>query len=177
MKIIIVAGGTGGHLYPGIALAQALTGHDVSFAVRRGDLGRDILQKEGFAVQEIAGQGLPRGFSLKILTFPFLFIQGWIESKALLKRLKPDWVIGMGGYLSVPMILTAKAMGIKTLLHEQNVFPGLANRFLSRWADSVAVSFPASAKRISKAGYGSRVFRSVRISGRVIEKEDWRVLA
>lgn len=145
MKIVIVAGGTGGHLYPGIALARSLTGHDVLFAVRRGDLGREILEKEGFAIQEISGQGLPRAISFKIFTFPLKFVQGWIESKALLQRVKPDWVVGMGGYLSVPMILTAKAMRIKTLLHEQNVFPGLANRFLSRWADSVAISFPASA--------------------------------
>ena len=71
-------------------------------------------------------------------------MMGWVESGLLLRKFRPDWVVGMGGYLSVPVIMTARALGIKTLLHEQNVFPGLANRFLSRWADSVAVSFPAS---------------------------------
>ncbi len=145
MKILIVAGGTGGHLYPGIALARALVGHEVIFAVRRGDLGREILVKEGFAVEEMTGQGLPRALSIRIFTFPFKFLWGWIESAWLLKRIHPDQLVGMGGYLSVPLVMTAHLLGIKTLLHEQNVFPGLANRFLSRFADSVAVSFPASA--------------------------------
>ena len=66
MKVLIVAGGTGGHLYPGIALARALSGQEIIFVVRRGDMGRDILQQEGFAFREIAGQGLPRAFSLPI---------------------------------------------------------------------------------------------------------------
>jgi UDP-N-acetylglucosamine--N-acetylmuramyl-(pentapeptide) pyrophosphoryl-undecaprenol N-acetylglucosamine transferase len=107
-------------------------------------LGRDILKKEGFSVEEIAGQGLPRTFSWRMLTFPFQFLQGWREAGSLLRKFRPDWVLGMGGYLSVPVILTARMMGVRTLLHEQNVFPGLSNRFLSRWADSVAVSFPGS---------------------------------
>jgi len=144
MRILIVAGGTGGHLYPGVAVARALSGHEVLFVVRSGDLGRDILQKEGFSVEEIAGQGLPRSFSFQLVTFPFKFLQGWFEAVALLRRWRPDRVLSMGGYLSVPVVLSARVLGIRTLLHEQNVFPGLANRFLSRWADSVAVSFPQS---------------------------------
>jgi UDP-N-acetylglucosamine--N-acetylmuramyl-(pentapeptide) pyrophosphoryl-undecaprenol N-acetylglucosamine transferase len=144
MKILIVAGGTGGHLYPGIALARVLSGHDVKFVVRRGDLCRDILQKEGFAFREIAGQGLPRAFSLRALNFPLNFLLGWVETWALLRDIRPDRVVGMGGYLSIPVILTAHFFGIRTLLHEQNAFPGLANRFLSRWSDSIAVSFPVS---------------------------------
>ncbi len=144
MKILIVAGGTGGHLYPGIAVARALQGHQVLFCVRRGDLGRDILAKEGFAVKEIAGQGLPREFSWKVFSFPYRFVQGFFEARALLRDVRPDAVLAMGGHLSVPVVLQAKSMGIPTLLHEQNVFPGLANRLLSRWVNSVAVSFPES---------------------------------
>jgi UDP-N-acetylglucosamine--N-acetylmuramyl-(pentapeptide) pyrophosphoryl-undecaprenol N-acetylglucosamine transferase len=144
MKILIVAGGTGGHLYPGIALARALAGQDVIFVIRRGDMGKDILQKEGFAFREIAGQGLPRAFSFRALAFPYNFLRGWLETRSLLKAIRPDRVVGMGGYLSIPVIITAHTLGIRTLLHEQNAFPGLANRFLARWADSVAVSFPFS---------------------------------
>jgi UDP-N-acetylglucosamine--N-acetylmuramyl-(pentapeptide) pyrophosphoryl-undecaprenol N-acetylglucosamine transferase len=144
VKILIVAGGTGGHLYPGIAVARALSGHEVRFVVRRGDLGRDILTKEGFKVEEISGQGLPRSFSLKILTFPFNFLHGWGEARRLVDEFRPACVLAMGGYLSVPVVMQARHFGIRTLLHEQNVYPGLANRLLSRWADAVAVSFPAS---------------------------------
>jgi UDP-N-acetylglucosamine--N-acetylmuramyl-(pentapeptide) pyrophosphoryl-undecaprenol N-acetylglucosamine transferase len=144
MKVLIAAGGTGGHLYPGVALARALSGHEVIFVVRRGDLGREILQKEGFPVREIAGQGLPRAFSLRAFSFPFNLIRGCGEAWWLLRDLRPDCVVGMGGYLSVPVIGVAHALGIRTLLHEQNVLPGLANRRLARWADSIAVSFQES---------------------------------
>jgi len=144
MKILIVAGGTGGHLYPGIALARALSGHEILFVVRRGDMGRDILQKEGFANRGIVGQGLPRSISWRALAFPVNFIRGCLETRTLLREIRPDRVVGMGGYLSIPVILTAHAMGIRTLLHEQNAFPGLANRFLARWSDSIAVSFATS---------------------------------
>jgi UDP-N-acetylglucosamine--N-acetylmuramyl-(pentapeptide) pyrophosphoryl-undecaprenol N-acetylglucosamine transferase len=144
MKVLIVAGGTGGHLYPGIALARALAGHEVVFVVRRGDICRGILQKEGFSVREIAGQGLPRTLSLRMLSFPFQFARGWVEALVLLLKFKPDRVAGMGGYLCVPVILLAHALRIRTLLHEQNVLPGLANRVLRRWVDSVAISFPDS---------------------------------
>ena len=92
-------------------------------------------------LEEIAGQGLPRALSFKIFTFPFRLVQGYRESRTLLQKFSPHAVLSMGGYLSVPVILNARSLGIPTLLHEQNVLPGLANRFLSRWADSVAVSF------------------------------------
>lgn len=163
MRVMIVAGGTGGHLYPGIALARSLTAHEVLFIVRRGDLGRDILQKEGIAVQEIEGQGLPRSLSLRWFTFPFKFIKGWGEARNALQQFKPDRVVGMGGYLSFSVILNAHFMGIRTMLHEQNVYPGLANRLLSWWADSVAVSFPTS--------LGSFNGRKVWISGLPVRPE------
>jgi UDP-N-acetylglucosamine--N-acetylmuramyl-(pentapeptide) pyrophosphoryl-undecaprenol N-acetylglucosamine transferase len=149
MRILIAAGGTGGHLYPGIALARALSGHEIIFVVRRGDLGREILQKEGFPVKEIAGQGLPRTFSLRAFCFPFNFIRGWWEAWHLLRDLRPDFVVGMGGYLSFPVIVTAHRLGMRTLLHEQNVLPGLANLWLARWADSIAVSFQESLAHFS----------------------------
>src|SRR5882724_2807981 len=130
MKILIVAGGTGGHLYPGIAVARALQGHEVLFCVRRGDMGRDILSQEGFPVEEIAGQGLPRALSFKIVTFPFHLARGFREAGALLARYRPDAILAMGGYLSVPVVLAVRKIKIPVLLHEQNVYPGLANRLL-----------------------------------------------
>lgn len=146
MKTVwIVAGGTGGHLYPGIAVARAIgEGWSVVFVVRRGDLRRSILEKEGFAVIELAGQGLPRGFSVRAAAFPWNFLKGCVEAYFLVKRRRPHRVVGMGGYLSFPALLAARWFGVKTLIHEQNVLPGLANRVLGRWVDSIAVSFPES---------------------------------
>jgi UDP-N-acetylglucosamine--N-acetylmuramyl-(pentapeptide) pyrophosphoryl-undecaprenol N-acetylglucosamine transferase len=153
IKILIVAGGTGGHLYPGIAVAQALWrapvpdgGHrpDIRFVVRRGDLGKDILAREGFQVLEISGQGLPRQWNAATLKFPRTFYQSWRETFALLDQEQPDAVLGMGGYLSFPVLSAAVWRKIPTLIHEQNAVPGVANRLLARWVDSVAVSFPGS---------------------------------
>src|SRR5689334_4327267 len=105
---LIVAGGTGGHLYPGIAVARALRSQsrpwDILFVVRRGDLGRAALEREGFSVQEIAGQGLPRSLSAAWLSFPFQFLRGFGQSWALVRRKRPRAVIGMGGYLSFPVL-------------------------------------------------------------------------
>ena len=152
-RILIVAGGTGGHLYPGIAVAQALwraplsegqRRPEIRFVVRRGDLGREILQREGFDVREIAGQGLPRRLSPTLFKFPAAFLNSCRETFALLDEEKPDFVLGMGGYLSFPVLLAATWKRIPTLIHEQNAFPGLANRLLGRWVHSIAVSFPGS---------------------------------
>jgi UDP-N-acetylglucosamine--N-acetylmuramyl-(pentapeptide) pyrophosphoryl-undecaprenol N-acetylglucosamine transferase len=152
-KILIVAGGTGGHLYPGIAIGRALRtsavpegfeSWDVRFVVRRGDLGKLVLEREGFSVLEIEGQGLPRSFSLRWFSFPFKLLMGWIQAFRLLCEETPQAVIGMGGYLSFPVLATARLRGIFTLIHEQNVLPGLANRLLSRIVRSVALSFPES---------------------------------
>ncbi len=153
--ILIVAGGTGGHLYPGIAVAQALKEAPenrapslrIVFVVRSGDIGREILDREGFEVRDLAGQGFPRELSLKALNFPLKFIKGLLGAFALLHELKPDFVLGMGGYLSFPVLMAARLKGIATMIHEQNVFPGVANRFLSRFVESVAVSFPESRSR------------------------------
>jgi len=150
MTILIVAGGTGGHLYPGIAIAQALQANasvgkpDVRFVVRRGDLGKNVLEREGFAVHEIAGQGWPRTLDGRLLTFPFKSVHGGLQALRLLRQLKPRAVLGMGGYLTFPLLMLAAQRRIFTMIHEQNVVPGAANRWLSRWVSRVAVSFEES---------------------------------
>jgi UDP-N-acetylglucosamine--N-acetylmuramyl-(pentapeptide) pyrophosphoryl-undecaprenol N-acetylglucosamine transferase len=147
--VVIVAGGTGGHLYPGIATARAIVKNkewSVVFFVRKGDLGQELLEREGFQIIPIPGQGWPRKLSLKMLSFPFKTIAGFLQARSALERIQPQIVVGMGGYLSFPVLLAAHMRGVPTLIHEQNVFPGKANRLLGRWVDSIAVSFPESEK-------------------------------
>jgi UDP-N-acetylglucosamine--N-acetylmuramyl-(pentapeptide) pyrophosphoryl-undecaprenol N-acetylglucosamine transferase len=150
--LLIVAGGTGGHLYPGIAVARSVVregsarGWRVAFVVRRGDIGKELLRREGFDVLELSGQGWPRRFSLRMFTFAFHLGAGFSQAWALLRERRPKAVLGMGGYLSFPVLLAAHLQRIPTMIHEQNVIPGLSNRQLARWANSVAVSFPESLK-------------------------------
>lgn len=145
--VLFVAGGTGGHMYPAIAAARAIKRKpdwDVVFAVRKGDLGEDLLKREGFRVIELPGQGLPRRLSPKLLTFPFKLAAGFWGAGSAVKALGPAQVVGMGGYLSFPVLTVAKLQGHRTMIHEQNVYPGLANKMLGRIVDSIAVSFPES---------------------------------
>lgn len=148
MKILIAAGGTGGHLYPGVVLAQELKkiNHDVFFVIRKNGREKNILQTKGIPFFELNFQGLPRKISLNLLLFfPKLF---WniIRSLKIIKDLKPDLVLGMGGYLSFPVIFAARICSLPTLIHEQNLHPGLANRLLISYVDKIALSFPETAK-------------------------------
>jgi UDP-N-acetylglucosamine--N-acetylmuramyl-(pentapeptide) pyrophosphoryl-undecaprenol N-acetylglucosamine transferase len=152
-RALFVAGGTGGHLYPAVAVARELVKassgepFEVRFAVRRGDLGHEILEKEGFQVIPLEGQGMPRTMSFAWLSFASKVLRGFWQADRAIQSFAPHVVVGMGGYLSFPVLVAAKRRGLPALIHEQNVVPGVANRLLSRWVDSVAVSFEASVKR------------------------------
>jgi UDP-N-acetylglucosamine--N-acetylmuramyl-(pentapeptide) pyrophosphoryl-undecaprenol N-acetylglucosamine transferase len=144
--IIIAAGGTGGHLYPGVALARELRrrGKTPVFIVRCNDAGREILEKEGFGFEEIPVAGMPRRLSLRLFTFAFLQVRSFFAVRRLFRRLRPSVVIGMGGYISFPAVVMARCNGIPTAIHEQNYIPGLANKVLMRIATRVALSFEES---------------------------------
>ena len=146
-KALFVAAGTGGHLYPALATAKTLVAAgnwDVTFAVRRKDMGKTLLEREGFSVIELSGQGMPRSFTWKWLTFPFKVLWGFWRAYFELKRLNPVVVVGWGGYLSFSVLLIAKVQRRRAMIHEQNVLPGLTNKFLSRWVDRCALSFSES---------------------------------
>lgn len=149
--VMIVAGGTGGHLYPAIAVARELRGvlcdgpgWEAIFIVRQGDFCKDILRRDEFAVAELPGMGLPRTFTLRWLLVPLKMLAGFWGAWSLIRQLRPRVILGMGGYLTFPVLLAAKVLGIRTLIHEQNTFPGLANRMASRFAHEIAVSFDES---------------------------------
>ena len=147
-QIIIAAGGTGGHIYPGIALARELKtkGFVPVFIVRSNDIGREILDKEGLKYFEIPSMGMPRGIGYKLILFPFVIAAGFFKAYTLLRKARPLAVAGMGGYISFPAVVSANILGIPSVIHEQNALPGVANRILSRFTGTVALSFEASRK-------------------------------
>ncbi|MBI3291221.1 MAG: undecaprenyldiphospho-muramoylpentapeptide beta-N-acetylglucosaminyltransferase [Elusimicrobia bacterium] len=144
MICLIGAGGTGGHLYPGIAVAQVLCqrGWTVAFVLTRGDRGGAILERSGFSSQVLAAPRLSRRPSWDWVPLPWRLGQGFFTARQMLKRLRPQVVLGMGGYVSFPLVIAARAMGIPTVIHEQNAVPGLANRWLSHVVTRIAISFP-----------------------------------
>ena len=151
--IIIAAGGTGGHLYPGISLARELArrGFSPVFIVRENDPAGAILEREQFAFRAIPVRGMPRKISLRFAAFFYFLIKGLFATYRVLKELKPEAVAGMGGYISFPAVFVARLMGIRTVIHEQNYIPGLANRILARFCNTVAVSFAQSASFFNRS--------------------------
>ncbi|NLE64786.1 MAG: undecaprenyldiphospho-muramoylpentapeptide beta-N-acetylglucosaminyltransferase [Elusimicrobia bacterium] len=146
-RIVITTGGTGGHIYPALVTAEGLRadGWEVLFVGRFGP-ARDRLVSAGFEVEEIPARGfVSKGFVERLRASGDL-LSGIGAARGLLKRLHVRGVLGFGGYASVATILAARSLGIKTMLHEQNVKPGLANRILGRIVRSVAITFRESAR-------------------------------
>jgi UDP-N-acetylglucosamine--N-acetylmuramyl-(pentapeptide) pyrophosphoryl-undecaprenol N-acetylglucosamine transferase len=148
MRIVIAAGGTGGHLYPGIAVGQELKRWDprakIMFIGSRGGLERDIVTREGYRHFEITSSGLVRRQRRAQLVAVGHLLWGFGEAVRVLRRVQPQVVLGLGSYVSGSVMLAACALGIPRLIHEQNVIPGLTNRLLGHIVTRVAVSFAAS---------------------------------
>jgi len=146
MRVIITGGGTGGHLFPGIALAtglqQRIAGCEVMFIGTRRKLDRETLAEFDFQLESISCMGL-KGMGL---THRFKSLAGLpgavLEARRIIKKFDPDLVFGVGGYVTGPVLLAAKQLSIPTCIHEQNSVAGLANRMISRFVDRVFVSIP-----------------------------------
>lgn len=150
LRMLITGGGTGGHLFPAVAAAQALMkrepGSDVLFVGTRRKIDTTSLDQYGFQSCSIISYGL-KGKNIlaliKALTIlPFSFIQALSH----IRRFKPDVALGVGGYVTGPVMLAARCAGVATAVHEQNSIPGMANRKLGKIVDSVCVSLPGSEK-------------------------------
>lgn len=160
-RIIIAGGGTGGHLYPGLAIARALQKLDstieIHFVGTSQGLETKIVPKENFPLHLIAGGKL--NFSgqplLKLKTL-FLLPLGFLQSIALILKLKPVFVLGVGGYASGPFLLAAALMGKQTAIWEPNAYPGMANRWLSRFVKRCFLVFEESKKLLPHSN--SQVF-------------------
>lgn len=144
MKVLIAGGGTGGHLYPGIALArefQRMGIKDILFVGTKRGIESEVLNKEGFPHVKIRVSGIMNKGFLKSLASIFLLPIGLIDSLVILLRFRPDIVIGIGGYASGPIIVVAMILGIKRIILEPNLIPGATNRILAPIANVIAVAF------------------------------------
>lgn len=145
---LIAGGGTGGHLFPGIAVAREVKRRfekaRMLFVVGRRKMESEILARRGYPVASIDVEGLKgRGWK-KGLSTAFRLPRSLFQSAAIIRGFTPSCVLGMGGYSAGPVCLAARFMGRPTAIHEQNSFPGLTNRLLSRFVDRVFVSFEES---------------------------------
>jgi UDP-N-acetylglucosamine--N-acetylmuramyl-(pentapeptide) pyrophosphoryl-undecaprenol N-acetylglucosamine transferase len=146
LTILILAGGTGGHVYPALAVAEELLsrGHRVVWMGTRAGLEAKVVPAAKIPMEWLDVSGL-RGKSWRDqLKAPWMLSQALWQAARILRRIRPEIVLGMGGFASGPGGLMARIMGIPLILHEQNRIPGTTNRWLARWANMVLEAFPAS---------------------------------
>ena len=153
MKLIISAGGTGGHIYPAISIINKVKEYDKNVEIlyigTTNRMESDLIPKLNIPYYGIEIQGLSKNI-IKNIKCLKLVLKSLKSIKKKLKEFKPDLVIGAGGYVTFPVIYEAKKLGFKTLIHEQNSIPGKTNNILMRYADKVAVSLPGSIKYFPK---------------------------
>ena len=150
MRYLITGGGTGGHIYPALAIAAEIKDRyedaRILYVGTKEGLESELVPKEGFDFKTIRVKGMPRRINKEaIIAFKELFL-GLKDSKRIIKEFDPDVVIGTGGYVCGPVVYTASRKGIPTLIHEQNALPGITNRILSRYVDKVLVTFEQANK-------------------------------
>nr|AOE12575.1 UDP-N-acetylglucosamine--N-acetylmuramyl-(pentap eptide) pyrophosphoryl-undecaprenol N-acetylglucosaminetransferase, glycosyl transferase family GT28 [uncultured bacterium]CCF99919.1 UDP-N-acetylglucosamine--N-acetylmuramyl-(pentapeptide) pyrophosphoryl-undecaprenol N-acetylglucosamine transferase [uncultured Flavobacteriia bacterium] len=145
LRVIISGGGTGGHIFPAIAIANALKKRDPNTAIHFvGAEGRMEMEKVPEAGYEIDGlwiSGLQRKLDRRNLSFPFKVLSSLIKSRKIIRKFKPDICIGVGGYASGPLLYAASRMGVPTLIQEQNSFPGITNRILASRVNRICVAY------------------------------------
>jgi UDP-N-acetylglucosamine--N-acetylmuramyl-(pentapeptide) pyrophosphoryl-undecaprenol N-acetylglucosamine transferase len=148
MRVLIAAGGTGGHIYPGIAVAKEIVARDPESVIRfvgtiRG-LENRLVPQAGFELSIIESAGLVNMGLMQRLRGLLILPKSFLGARRLIKSFAPDVVLGAGGYVSGPVLMTAALMGLPAVLMESNAVPGFTNRRLARFVDAAAVSFAAA---------------------------------
>jgi len=172
MRYLISGGGTGGHIYPAIAVADRIIEGDpkaeILFIGAVNGLELDLVPDHGYQIEKITVSYLKRSISIHNLKSAAMLMKGLYQANKILSEYKPDWVIGTGGYVSGPIVFMAAKRGYKTLIHEQNAYPGLTNRFLSRYVQIIAVSFQEAIKYFNNK-------QAVSVTGNPIRKEYYQI--
>jgi UDP-N-acetylglucosamine--N-acetylmuramyl-(pentapeptide) pyrophosphoryl-undecaprenol N-acetylglucosamine transferase len=156
-RVVIAGGGTGGHLYPGIAVARELLRRRpdavVTFAGTARGIESRVVPREGFALDLLRSAGLKGRSPIQALRGIAILPMSALDAWRILSRRKPDLVIGVGGYSSGPVVMLAALRRIPTLLAEQNAVPGLTNRLLARVVTSAAVTFDSTVSFFGRRGF------------------------
>lgn len=145
MRILVTGGGTGGHIYPALAMVRALQELDQNVEVlyigTENGLEKDIVTKEGLPFKHIEIAGFKRSLSFDNFKTIVKFFKSVSLSKQYIKEFNPDVVVGTGGYVCGPVVYSAAKLRVPTVIHEQNSLPGVTNKFLARYVDKIAICF------------------------------------
>ena len=154
MRVIISAGGTGGHIYPAIAIINEIKEKEpqseILYIGTSDRMEKDLIPELGIEYKQIEISGLKRKLTLDNIKVLYKFLKAREKCKKIIKEFDPDIVIGTGGYVTGPVIWAAKKLGKKTFIHEQNSVVGLTNKYLTRYANKIGVSFSSTLKFFPK---------------------------
>jgi len=154
VKIIVSGGGTGGHIYPAITLIRTIQKQvenpEILYVGTKIGLEADIIPKEGLPFKTVDIRGLERKLSINMIKTVGKAIHGVWQARRIVKQFNPDVVIGTGGFVCGPILLAASLMGIPTLIQEQNVIPGITNKFLAKFVTKIAVGYQDAIKYFPK---------------------------
>ncbi len=155
MKVIIAAAQTGGHINPGIAIANKIKQEnknaEIMFIGTTRGLENDLVPRAGFELKTIEAYGINRKISIENIKNMLRTLRGFSETKKIVKKFNPDIVIGTGGFICGPVLLAATKLKIPTMLHESNAFPGVTTKILSGKVDAVLLGFEDAKPRLPKA--------------------------
>ena len=175
-RFLLAGGGTGGHIYPALAIARELLarhpGAEILFIGGTRGLEGELIPREGFAFRAISVSGFRRSLSLDTLATAARAGLGVAQSLAVVSQFRPDAAIGTGGYASGPAMLASSWLGVPVLIHEQNVVPGAANRMLSGRATIVAISWEESRKYLKRPDIAVLTGNPVRPEAITATRED-----
>lgn len=150
MKVIVSAGGTGGHIYPALAIINKIKEEEPNseflYIGTTNRMEKDLIPSLGYKYEGLEVTGFKRKLSLDNIKTVTNFVNAIKKAKRIIKDFNPDIVIGCGGYVTAPVIYAAKKLGKKTFIHEQNSVVGLANKFLAKYTDKIGVSFESTLK-------------------------------
>ncbi len=188
MRLVIAGGGTGGHLFPGIAVAEEFLarkeGNEVLFIGTSNGIEARVLPRLGYPLELIAVTGMRRKSSIEQIKGMALLVKSYFQSKKILESFGPDIVLGVGGYASGPVVLAAGKYPCRRFIHEQNALPGFTNKLLARIAEKIFISveesgqyFPAGKTLLTGNPLRRQILRDMGTSGEERPKEgEFRLL-
>lgn len=166
-KFMIAGGGTGGHVYPALAIADELKERfpeaEFLFVGAKGRMEMEKVPKAGYPIRGLWISGIQRRLTVQNLLFPLKLLVSYLKAWGLVRSFKPDLVVGVGGYASGPVVHIASLMKVPTLIQEQNSYAGITNRLLGRTVDRVCVAFEGMERYFPK--------EKIRITGNPIRKD------
>lgn len=154
LKVIISGGGTGGHIFPAIAIADAvkrqIPNAEILFVGAKGKMEMERVPQAGYKIEGLWISGIQRSLTVKNLAFPLKLISSMAKARSIVRMFKPDVAVGVGGYASGPLLRVASTKKIPSLIQEQNSFPGITNRLLAAKVSKVCVAYEGMDRWFSK---------------------------